>query len=116
MSPRSAEVLPPLLASLWGGMRGGIASGPFWKVAAILALDVGLVLLSRKPHSAKRAHAVLLVLLICTGGWTILTSCIAPMISAEPGIGGQAFIQFGTFFGLVTAVQWFSMKAAGELA
>jgi hypothetical protein len=55
------------------------------------------------------------MLLIFTAGWTILMSCITPLISDEPGIGGQIFLQFGTFFGLVTAVQVFSLKAAGEL-
>jgi hypothetical protein len=109
-------VLPPLFASLWGGSWGGINKGPFATVAVILAFDAILVLLSRRPSIARGAQTVLLLLLIASAGWTLLMSCIVPLISAEPGIGGQIFLQFGIFYGLVTAVQWFSMRAAGESA
>jgi hypothetical protein len=111
----STGSLPQILAQLWrDAPAGGIGNMCFWYAGGMLVLDVVAVLASRRPHASARSRAFLAVLLGLSLCGTCLYACAAPLISDEPSIRWQLFLQHGAFFGLISAVQWFSMKAARE--
>jgi hypothetical protein len=104
-SPQSAQ----LASGLW------IDSRLCWIAGILLSLDGALVILSRRPPVAQWCQALLLGSFLLVVGWALLLCFGGALFADRPGKGAEIVLQVGTFFGLLGAAQWFSMKAAGEL-